>query len=176
MICLLFFAYLNRDGCFLYCSGWRGVGFFLFLALWLLLFLGSRFTGRVILAGLAVLLAFVYEAGGFVGHVAAAESSAVVTLRALRNNLENAKVQHPQQGYPERLPADPPPFRFRPAYRFAYIPTRNMGEAVASYRIEATPVRPMCGCAIRSFTIADDGRIYVTMQKRPATTSDLPLH
>jgi hypothetical protein len=45
---------------------------------------------------------------------------------------------------------------------------------IVSYVIKAVPVRRFCG-STRSFTIADDGRLYSTQEERAATVSDQPL-
>ncbi|HVM92772.1 MAG TPA: hypothetical protein VMT67_08185 [Terriglobales bacterium] len=59
-----------------------------------------------------------------------------------------------------------------PAYRFEYVPSSSPDGKIFDYLIHAIPARPDCGCCLRSITILDDGRIYYTLDTRPATMLD----
>jgi len=126
--------------------------------------------GRIALL-LATVLGLLFLPHIDVAQVAAAESSAVGTLRQLRSALESYKVGQHRPSYPRMLPQIQPSYSLKNAYHFEYVPSASTSGIVGGYIIEATPVRRSCGCT-RSFTIADDGRTYYTSQDRAATKSD----
>ena len=170
VVCLLWFAYLNRDGCWFYWHGWRGSSVFIAPWLWLTLLVGLKMKGRIVLLAVSVMgLLFLPHID--IAHVAAAESSAVGTLRQLHSALESYKTGQQLQSYPRTLPQIQSSYPLMSAYHFEYVPSVSTAGIVGGYIIEAIPVRRACGCN-RSFTIADDGRMYYTLQERAATTSD----
>jgi len=173
LICDFSFAYLNRNGCWLYWRGSTGITIFLLVAAWLFLLFGLRWKGRISLVLVPFAVIILWPTDIIWVHHAAAESRAVATLRNLRANLENARITQPKDGYPQVMPTvnwslD----SFHPAYRYEYVPSRSPQGKIFEYLIRATPARPDCGCCIRSFTLLDDGRIYVTLEPRPATMLD----
>ncbi len=168
-ICALWFAYLDRDGCWLYWHGTRGLGVFTFPLLWLALLFGFRMKGRFALVALT-LLGLLFWPHVDTLHAAAAESRAVGRLRELRSALESYKIEQRQPTYPRTLP-DVPGYPLENTYRFEYFPSVSPDGTIVAYVIKATPVRRSCGCT-RSFTIAEDGRLYYTLQDRAATVSD----
>jgi hypothetical protein len=171
-ICVLWFAYLNRDGCWLYFRGTGGLIVFVLPWLWLMLLFGLRMKARLVLGGLTLVgLIFLPQYDTFPG--AAAEVCAVVTLRQLRSRLESYRVGEQEPSYPRTLP-NVDSCRLRSAYRFHYVPSFSANGTIDAYMIEATPVRRICGCK-RSFTVTDDDRWYATLEDRAATVSDEPL-
>ena len=172
-ICVLWFAYLNRDGC---CFYLRGTGAITILAipwLWLMLMFGFKTTGRMVLLGFTLLGLFFMPNVMRPPATAAAEVSAIARLRELRSDLETYKARQ-QHSFPEMLPNVRSAFSLRSAYRFQYVPSRSSGGTINGYYIQATPKRRDCG-GMRSFTIASDGRLYGTLEERAATTSDARL-
>lgn len=169
-ICVLWFAYLNRDGCWFYLRGMRGLTVFVFPWLWLLLIFGFRMKGRLVLVVLTLFGLLFWPHIDSV-RFAAAESSAVATLRQFRSTLESYKVQQRQPSYPRTLPNVEPAYPLRSTYRFEYVPSVSANGTIGAYIIKATPMRRFCGCT-RSFTIGDDGQLYYTLEERAATVSD----
>lgn len=174
VVCALWFAYINWDGCWLY---WRGAGaLFLFVVpwLWLVLFFGFRLKGRIVLLATALVV-------GLIGilvmphvdsaRVPAIESNAVGLLRTLRSSLEASKSA---QGYPQVLPRVPYQYGVEKFYRFEYLPTRSPDGAIRSYVLQATPTHAPCGCAL-SFALTENGALHYTKECRAATPNDPPL-
>jgi hypothetical protein len=168
--CFAWFAYLNRDGCWFYLRGTRGLTVFVLPWLWLLLMFGFRMKGRIVLVFLTLLGVLFWPHIDTVSF-AAAESSAVATLRQLRSTVESHEVEQQHPRYPRTLPEMEPAYPLWNAYRFEYVPSVSANGTIDAYIIKATPLRRSCGC-IRSFTIAEDGRLYVTLEERAATVSD----
>jgi hypothetical protein len=172
-ICFAWFAYLNRDGCWFYLRGTRGLTVFVLPWLWLLLMFGFRMKGRIVLVFFPLLGVLFWPHIDTVSF-AAAESSAIATLRQLHSAVEAHKVEQQRSIYPRTLPEIEPAYPLWSAYRFEYIPSVSANGTIDAYIITATPLRRSCGCT-RSFTIAEDGRLYVTLEDRAATVSDQPL-
>src|SRR6266496_354321 len=168
-ICVLWFAYLDRDGCWLHLHGTRGLTVFAFPWLWLVLLFGLKMNGRFSLVALT-LLALLFWPHVDTAHAAAAESRAVGTLRQLRSALESYKVEQHQAAYPRTLP-NMSAYPFQNTYRFEYSPSVSSDGTIVNYVIKATPARRSCGCT-RTFTIVADGRLYYTLEERAATVSD----
>ena len=166
-VCVVWFAYLNRDGCWLYLRGTRGLTVFLFPWLWLLLLFGFKARGKLALVALTLLGLLFWPHIDSVAF-AAAESSAVATLRQMHSALESSKIK---SSYPRTLPTIDFSYPLRSTYRFEYVPSVSTDGTVHAYIIKATPLRRSCGCT-RSFTIGDDGRLYYTLEERAATVSD----
>ena len=169
-ICLLWFAYLDRDGCWFYWRGTSALTIFVFPWLWFLALFGLKTKGRLILV-VCTLLGSVFLPPVHTVHIVAAESSAVARLRSLHSDVETYRFEQHLSGYPRTLPNVEAARQVQKDYRFEYLPTVSSDGTIASYVITATPIRRSCGCA-RSFTIAEDGRFYYTMQDRAAATSD----
>ena len=174
--CGLSFAYLNRNGCWVYWRGSAGITCFLFAAIVLLLLFGLRWQGRGIVLVAAILVYFFGGPEIFWNHNAKVESRAVATLRVLQSDLEEARTQQPTKEYPQILPDAGRPSifseSFHPAYRYEYVASHSADGKIIEYLIRATPSRPDCGCCLRSFTILNDRRIYYTLEQRPATMLD----
>lgn len=168
-VCVLWFAYLNWDGCWFYWNRARGLAGFALLWLWLLLLFGLKMKGRFVFVAFTLLVLCFSQVES--SHVAAAESSAVATLREYRSALESYAVRQQPPSYPRTLPDIVSLYPLRRAYRFEYAPSISASGTIEAYAIEATPLGRPCGCA-RSFTIANDGRLYCTLQERAATASD----
>lgn len=140
--------------------------------MWLSLFLGLSWIDRLVLL-LTLIVAILAWPERFVwGHSSAAESHAVVTLRMLKTDLENTRNKQPRDGYPRAMPTTNLCVILHPAYRFEYVPSSSPDGKIFDYLIHAIPARPDCGCCLRSITILDDGRIYYTLDTRPATMLD----
>ncbi len=172
-VCVLWFSYVNRDGCWLNLRGLRtALTFFLFPWLWLLLLLGFKTKGRMILIAFTIVGALLWPTVD-TSYVAAAESNAVGRLLQLQAALEIYKVEHKEQGYPQNLPNLTSSYPVEKTYRFVYVPSRSDG-TITSYLIQATPLCRTCGCT-RSFTITDGGTVYFTFEGRAATIYDHAL-
>jgi hypothetical protein len=168
-VCGLWFAYLNRDGCWLYWNGpWR-LTIFVFPCLWLLLLFGLNMKGRLGLVAISLLSTLFFPHIDTVSKVTLEEVRAVGTLRKMWSVLESQKGQ----SYPLRLPHTDSAYPFGSTYRFEYVPSVPANRRADNYIVKATPLRRSCGCM--SFTIANDGRIYYTREDRPATISDPSL-
>jgi hypothetical protein len=139
-ICLVWFAYLNRNGCWLYLRGTRGLTVFVFPWIWLLLMFGFRTRGRLVLVVLT-LFGLLFWPHVDTVSIAAAESTAVATLRQLRAALESRKVEHQHPSYLRTLPNIEPEYPLRRAYRFEYVPSVSANGTIDAYVIKATPVR-----------------------------------
>ena len=166
-VCILWFAYLNRDGCWLYVRGTDGLILFLFPWLWLVLLFGFKVRGKLALVALTLLGLLFWPHIDSVAF-AAAESRTVATLRQMHLVLESSRTNN---SYPRRLPTIDSLYSLGSAYRFEYVPSVLPDGTVYAYVIKATPLRRVCGCT-RSFTIADDGRLFYTLEERAATVSD----
>ncbi len=166
-VCVLWFAYLDRDGCWLYLRGTRGLTVFIFPWLWLLLLFGFKVKGKLALVALTLVGLLFWPHIDSVAF-AAAESSAVATLREMHSALESSKSK---SSYPRTLPTIDYSYLLRSTYRFEYAPSVAADGTIHTYIIKTTPLRRSCGC-FRSFTIADDGRLYCTLEERAATISD----
>jgi hypothetical protein len=138
-----------------------------------MLLFGFKMKARFILVGLT-LIGLLFWPHSDRLFVAAAESSAVATLRQLRSTLESRKVEQQQPSYPRTLPHIDSAYPLRSTYRFEYVPSFSANGTIDTYVIRAMPVRRTCGCT-RSFTIAEDGRLYYTLEERAATSFDQPL-
>jgi hypothetical protein len=171
-ICVLWFAYLNRDGCWFHFRGARGLIVFVFPWLWLMLLFGFPMKARFVLIALTLFGLFFWQPPDSF-PAAAAESRAVTTLRQLCSELESLRVGQKQTSYPRTLPNTDFAYPVQRAYRFKYVPSFSANGLIEGYVIEATPVRRACGCT-RSFTITDGGRLYYTLEDRAATISDEP--
>jgi hypothetical protein len=170
-ICVLWFSYLNRDGCWLVLRGSRiALTIFFFPWLWLLLLLGFKAKGRMILIAFTIVGALFWPIVETT-YIAVAESSTIGRLRQLQAALEIYKVNHKEQGYPQNLPNLTSTYPVEKAYRFVYVPSRSPDGAITSYLIQATPLCGPCGCT-RNFTINDGGKVYFTDEGRAATISD----
>ena len=166
-VCVLWSGYLNRDGCWLYLRGARGLTAFLFPWLWLLLLFGFKAGGKFVLVALTLIGLLFWPHIDSVAF-AAAESSAVATLRQMHSALESSKTK---SSYPRTLPTIDFLYPPRRTYRFEYVPSVSTNGTVHAYIIKVTPLRRSCGCT-RSFTIGDDGRLFYTLEERAATVSD----
>jgi hypothetical protein len=91
-ICVLWFSYLNRDGCWLYLGGTRAIGIFAIPWLWLMLMFGFKTTGRMVLLGFTLLGLFFMPNVTRPPATAAAEVSAIARLRELRSDLETYRL------------------------------------------------------------------------------------
>ena len=170
-ICVFWFSYLNRDGCWLVLRGLRlALTLFFFPWLWLLLLLGFKAKGRMILIAFTIVGALFWPTVDS-SYIAVAESSAVGRFRQLQATLEIYKVEHKEQGYPQNLPNLTSSYPVEKAYRFVYVPSRLPDGTITSYLVQATPLCRPCGCT-RSFTVTDGGRVYFTAEGRAATISD----
>jgi len=162
-ICVAWFAYLNKYSCWFYLRGTRGLTVFVFPWLWLLLMFGFKMKGRLVLVVLTLLGLLFWPHVDTFGVAAAADSSAVATLRQFRSALESYRVEQQHPGYPRTLPNVEPEYSLRSTFRFEYEPSVSANGTIDAYAIKATPVRRSRGCS-RSFTIADDGRVYYTLE------------
>jgi hypothetical protein len=144
-VCVLWFAYLDRDGCWLYLRWERGLTVFLFPWVWLLLLFGFKARGKLALLAL-ILLGLLFWPHIDSVTCAAAESSAVATLRQMHSALESSKTK---SSYPRMFPSIDSSYPLRSTYWFEYVPSVSPDGTVHAYIIRATPLRRSCGC-IRS--------------------------
>jgi hypothetical protein len=175
--CSAWFAYLNRGGCWLFRRGDFAWIIFALPWLWLVLLLGFKTRGRLVLLGITVLLVIFgvvalpnVESWG----ESVQESSAVGRLRTYHDSLETFRSQH--GSYPEKLPDIPSNYRrVERFYTFVYLPSLTSKGEVSSYLIQATSRRPECYCE-DSFIIEANGLIHRTKDSRPASVSDPEIH
>jgi hypothetical protein len=163
---------------------WNGCGFFrhgaveflhfVYVFSWFVVFFALRLRWRLLLLIVTAPLVF-YSLGlnGTGEDNAAPEAATVGALRQFQSSLDAYRNEHQQQGYPELLPTIgvSPYAKF---YIFKYVPARDADRRVASYLVQATPRRRECGFYM-SFTIADDGKVFYTLEPRAATTADKNL-
>ena len=173
----ILFAAVNWRGCWLFRYQPRDLAVFLYPFAWLVLFFGVRTIGRVLLLLVAVFAAvLVLETGrrGISEMNAGAESTAVQALHQMQSSLNAYRPAHEQQDHPSVLQPVSVSAYAQKYYRFEYIPKRSAKGDIIGYVIEATPA--CCDCEFhRSFTIADDGRVFWTLEPRAATPSDMLL-
>ena len=100
------------------------------------------------------------------------ESTAVTALQQLQSSVETGRRENGQEEYPETLSTVKLTDRARKYYQFAYVPSRSVDGKVLHYVIQATPARRECEFH-KSFTIAEDGKVYWTLEPRAATLSDM---
>jgi hypothetical protein len=100
---VLWFAYLNWDGCWFHWNRARGLAGFALLWLWLLLLFGLETKGRFVFVAFTLLVLFFSQVES--SHVAA-ESSAVATRREYRSALESYAVKQQRPSYPAN-PTEP---------------------------------------------------------------------
>ena len=135
---------------------------------------------------LLLLFLFVAHWGGRVLIVIAAISvlllvpTCVLTMspvvRAALLLQEKAKEVHAAAGsegqYPAALPAEAPQSIVYRSYQIRYVTFEDeTGKQRSHFRIEATRRCRYCR-ALPSLTITDDGTVYLTEEKRPATPTD----
>jgi hypothetical protein len=142
---------------------------------WLVVFLVLRARWRFALLALTVLVSPTFLMRfGIVEQFAGFESTAVAALQQLQSTLDGSRREDAHGEYPETLPIVKLSDRARKYYRFAYVPIRSADGKVLHYVIQATPARRECEFH-RSFTIAEDGKVYWTLEPRAATLSDMFL-
>jgi hypothetical protein len=142
--CVLWFRYLNGDGCWLVLRGIR-IALTLFFLPWLrlLLLLGFKMKGRIILIAFTIVgtLSLFWTTVDS-SYIAMAESSAVGRLVQLQAALETDKVEHKEQGYLQNLPNLTSSYPVEKTYRFVYVPSRLPDGSFTSYLIQATSLCP----------------------------------
>jgi hypothetical protein len=94
-----------------------------------------------------------------------------MALHQSQSSLQAYRNGHQQQEYPEVLPIAKLPRSAQKHYRIEYVPMRSASGKILHYLIQANPAHRDCEF-LRSFTITDDGRVFWTMEPRPATLSD----
>jgi hypothetical protein len=167
---LAWFAFVNRDGCWLF---WHGiptaVALFLLCWIWFAFLFGFKLKGRVVQIVVTIIAAMFLNPHAT--YVATAESRAVGQLRRTQFELKEQKVDR-ALGYPERLAGSSHQvFPESKAFKLAYTPIRSTSGMVDSYVIQATSTPRNCGC-IRSFAITPTGEVHYTSEARAATPSD----
>ncbi len=172
---LFFLGILNSQRCFGILHGpiifWTNGSL---VWIWLLFFfrLGNR--GRLVLLVCSALLVLIGRPNITSIPAAAVEGAALRELRSLTATVEAFRKEHPQLGYPENLPQVPSKDVSK-RYRIEYRTLRSKAEGPNDqFLIEVTPIWRECGF-IRSFTAAEDGKIYFTVRDRAATKSDDPI-
>lgn len=172
LLTALLFGVLDRHGCWLFMYGAERLVVFAYPFAWLVLFLVLRTRWRFVLVAVTLLIAPALSLRfGIVEQFAGFESTAVTTLRQLQSSVETSRKENKQDEYPETLPTVKLTDRAQKYYQFKYVPSHSGDEKVLHYVIQATPARRECEFH-RSFTIAEDGKVYSTLEPRPATVSD----
>lgn len=174
----LVFGIQSNNRCFLIVNGagwmWTISGLMWF---WLLLFLLTGNYGRLILLGFTLLFFFAY---GTVHRspISVGEVRAVMELHRLSRAVDFYRREHPMEGFPASLP---PISRgddtesTEKLYKVDYTISRsNSSGPTDGFVIQANPLWRDCGF-VRSFAVADDGKIHYTIDPRPATKSDATL-
>jgi Tfp pilus assembly protein PilE len=169
----MLFGFLNWHGCWLFMYGAEGLVVFAYPFAWLLIFLVLRKRWRFVLVALTLLAAPAFSTRfGIVEQFAGFESTAVAALQQLQSSVETYRRENGQEEYPETLSTVKLTDRARKYYQFVYVPSRSADRKVLHYVIQATPARRECEFH-RSFTIAEDGKVYWTLEPRAATLSDM---
>lgn len=173
---IIVFAIEANNRCFLIVNGASWVWMIATLIwFWLLLFLFfDSNRSRLILMGCYVLVLLAMpNVDRF--PVGAGEATVVMHLRALALAIESYRKEHSLEGYPPNLPkisssnyaAEP-----EKLYKIDFTTSQSKpGGPTDGFLIQATPVWRDCGY-VRSFAVADDGRIHFTMEMRPAAKAD----
>ncbi len=166
------FLALNWKGCWLFRHEPRDLILFVYVFAWLAAFLAVRAKWRLaLLAVTLILLVPRVFLEGDAEQNAGPESSAVDALQQMQSSLETYKIEHPQQGYPDVLPALTLSRSAQRFYRFEYVPNRSPNGEIRSYVLQAAPARRDCYLH-RSFTITNDAKVFWTLEPRAATPSD----
>ena len=175
LVTALLFGFLNWRGCWLFMYGAEGLVVFAYPFSWLLICLVLRTRWRIVFVALTLLAAPAFSTRfGIVEQFAGFESTAVTALQQLQSSLETYRSENGQDEYPATLPNVKLTDRARKYYRFAYVPSRSTDGKVLHYVIQATPARRECEFH-RSFTIAENGKVYWTLEPRAATLSDMSV-
>lgn len=83
--------------------------------------------------------------------------------------LDKYRMEHHE--YPASFEVKATSAVLRRYFDFQYVPIREEGGTIETYRIEGRPTHPPCGCD-KSLTFTADGNIYATTQMRAATNAD----
>jgi hypothetical protein len=173
LVTALLFGFLDRHGCWLFMYGAKGLAVFAYPFAWVVLLLVLRARWRFVLVALTLFAAPALSLRfGIVEQFAGFESTAVTALRQLQSSVETYRKENGQQEYPEALSIAKLTDSARKYYRFTYVPSHSGDGRVLHYVIQATPARRECEFH-KSFTIAEDGKVYSTLEPRPATVSDM---
>jgi hypothetical protein len=169
----LLFAILNWRGCWLFRNEPQSLAVFFYPFAWLVLFFAVRTRWRLMLLLVTLPALVVYANGrwGLVEMNSGAESAAFQALHQMQSSISASRAEHQQQNYPDTLPSINLSPYAQKYYRFEYIPKRSESGEIVGYIIQATPARRDCEFH-RSFTITDEGRVFWTLEPRPATLSD----
>ena len=168
----LLFAILNWHGCWLFRNEPQNLAVFSYPFAWLVLFFAVRTRWRLLLVTIPALLLVANGRWGISEMNSGAESAAFQALHQMQSSLSASRAEHHQQEYPDALPSMNLSPYAQKYYRFEYILRRSENGEIVGYIIEATPARRDCEFH-RSFTIADDGRVFWTLEPRAATLSDM---
>jgi hypothetical protein len=167
-------ATLNWHSCWFFRNQLRDAAVLLYPFGWLALFFAIRTRWRFVLVAVTIPAMAVLAETGFWGISemnAGAEASAVQALRQMQSSLNAYRVEDQLKEYPTFLPSVRLTSLAEKYYRFEYLPKRSGSGAISGYIIQATPTRRDCAFH-RSFTIADDGRVFWTVEPRAAAPSD----
>jgi len=173
LVTAMLFGFLNWRGCWLFMYGAENLLVFAYPFAWLVVLLVLRARWRFVLVALTLLAAPAFSLRfGMVEQFAGFESTAVTALQQLQSSVETGRRENGQEEYPETLSTVKLTDRARKYYQFAYVPSRSVDGKVLHYVIQATPARRECEFH-KSFTIAEDGKVYWTLEPRAATLSDM---
>jgi len=142
------------------------------VAVWVPLFLLFWLPNR----GRLLLLVSLFAAYLLFPHVysipaAPVEARAIRELREMAGALQMRRKQNPAAGYPLELPQKPSGY-LEERFKVTYRPLRSRPDGVNDkFLLEATSPWRKCGL-YRSFTATENGRIYFTLEDRPATEAD----
>jgi len=139
------------------------------------LFLALVFTNkvvRIILIVLALGVCLTYQRSEF---TPSAESGAVLTLRQTAVLVQKYRQSHPSEGFPSRIAPVTVKCRAQNVYEFNYQSEKSQLElSTDRFTLVAVPFAAPSSRGLRSFAIAEDGRIHVSRpnEGRPANRSD----
>jgi hypothetical protein len=165
---------LSSANCWIFLNGSTRT-FALGIAIWsfavLLLSLPRLGQAVVVMFGLGLLTFF--RTLDVMPATVKVSTDAVGTLRLMAAQVEHERDSAANHQYPQHFTVGDR-FSLNKYYRFEYVPLRTSRDQVDRYLLRASPICHCCGVEM-SFTLSNDGKLYMTKENRPATTSDQML-
>jgi hypothetical protein len=171
LVAVLLFAPFDWNGCGFFRRGATELVHFGFTFAWFVIFFALRLKWRFLLlvVTLPVLLYF-FGLRGVPEENAGPEAAVVGGLRQIQAGVETYRREHQQQ-HPESLASMPISAFAQKFYTYEYVPRRDATGRIVGYLVRATPKRRDCDFP-SSFAIADDGKVFYTLEPRAAATTD----
>lgn len=154
--------------------GIAGLVSFLYVFVWMAIFFVLGPVWRTMLFGVTLVAAMpIVGLHGIAEENSGPESAAVLGLHQIQDTLRN---YNEKQGgtYPSAMPGVTLSGMAQKFYRFQYLAIGSPDGRITRFLLQATPVRRDCDFH-RSFTLTDDGKVFWTLEPRPATSADRRL-